>query len=66
MHATVVESTEALRTALLSVVARISFVAAGLDDGFGVFVRAHWSCCQFLWVLVCVPCGEMFAVLCSC
>ena len=41
MHATVSEYTEVLRTAWLCAVVRISFVAAGLDDGFGVFLRAH-------------------------
>ena len=50
MHAAVVESTEALRMTLPSVVARNSFAAAGLDDGLGVFVSAHG---RFVNSLVC-------------
>ena len=58
MHATVSEYTEALRTAWLCAVVRISFVAAGQDDGFGVFVKAHGSFVNS-FVLVCFRVGDV-------
>ena len=72
MHATVVESTEVLRTAWLSVIARISFVAAGLDDGFGVFVRGHgrfdnsfvcWCAFRVVRCLLCCVVVEWFNLI---